>query len=106
MVTESTTKPSASAVLVFIVAVVAVYLLIVFGQTIAWLLEQSALETASLANLADAGRAWFLIQGVLVAGICAVGARFSKSTFQRVYQTWLIAGLITLPAFGLRLLCP
>ncbi len=99
-------KISAGAVVLFVIAAFALYLMIFIGQSAAWFMEQSALASESLDALSSAGRVWFLIQAFLIAVSCSVAFATSKSIFRPVYRSWMIAGLITLPAFGLRFLGP
>ncbi len=106
MIVETPKKPSADAVALFVVAAFVLYLMIFIGQSIAWFMEQSALASESLDVLSNAGKVWFLVQAFLVAVSCGVAFAVSKSVFRPVYRSWMIAGLITLPAFGLRFLGP
>jgi subtilisin family serine protease len=106
MTIESDIKTPRAAIAFFVVAAFALYILILAGQSLAWFLEQTAIESESLASLAEAGKVWFLAQALLLAIICGVGYVFSKSLFRPIYKSWLIGALITLPALGLRFLGP
>lgn len=106
MLMETSKKTSTGAVILFVVAALALILLIFVGQSVAWFMEQNAIASESLAALNHAGKIWFLVQAFLVALFCGIGFAVSKSVFRLVYQSWMLAGLITLPALGLRFLGP
>ena len=103
---ETSKRPSRGAVMLFILAAVAISAFIFVGQSVAWFLEQSAIETESFAYLSKAGVVWFLAQALVLALACGIAVLASKSVFRVVYQTWLIATLITLPLLVLRFLGP
>jgi hypothetical protein len=73
---------------------------------IAWFLEQNAIASESFAVLGKAGIVWFIAQAFILALVCGIAVAVSKSAFRPVYQTWLIASLITLPALALKFLGP
>ncbi len=106
MTAETPRKFSAGAAALFVVAAIALYLMIFIGQSVAWFMEQSALASESLGALSNAGKVWFLIQAFLIAVSCGIAFGVSKSAFRPVYRSWMVASLITLPAFGLRFLGP
>jgi len=106
MMLETTNKASRGAVILFIIAGLAISAFIFVGQSIAWFLEQSAIETESFAFLSRAGIVWFLAQAFILALVCGIAVAASKSIFRPIYQTWLIASLIILPALVLRFLGP
>ena len=80
--------------------------MIIIGQLVVWNLEQSAIADETFATLANAGKIWFLAQAAIIAVLCGIGVAVSRSVFRPVYRNWLIAALITLPAFVLRFLGP
>jgi hypothetical protein len=106
MTVEIPRRPSTGAILLFLLAALALSALIFVGQYVAWFLEQNAIASESLAALGNAGKIWFIAQAVLLALLCSIASTISKSVFRRVYQSWLIASLITLPALSLRFLGP
>jgi len=106
MSTDTPRQLQTRSVLLFLTAVLALTFLIFLGQIIAWFLEQTATASESLAALGSAGEIWFVAQTVVVAVVCAAGTGFSRSPFRPVYQSWLIASLVTLPALAFRFLGP
>ncbi len=103
---ETNGRPTGGAILLYVAAAVGVSLLIVIGQVVAWNLEQAAIADESFAVLANSGRIWFLIQAAIIAVLCGIALLVSKSIFRPVYRSWLIAALVTLPGWFLRLLGP
>ncbi len=99
-------RTSTGAILLFVVAAIGISALILIGQVVAWNLEQGAIADESYAVLGNAGKIWFLAQALILAILCGIGVAVSKSVFRPVYRNWLIAALITLPAFVLRFLGP
>ena len=97
---------STGAVALFVLAAAGMCGLLAIGQLVVWNLEQTAIADESLKALANAGRIWFPIQGLIVAGLSAIGVAASKSVFRSVYRSWMLAALLTLPAWGLRFLGP
>ena len=95
-----------SAIFLFVLAALVIYLFVFLGGSAAWFLEQNALASESLAVLGKAGIVWFLLQAIILAVACWIGVSVSKSIFRPVYRTWLIASLITLPALALRFVGP
>ncbi len=95
-----------SAVLLFVVAGLVIFLLVFLGGSTAWFLEQNAIASESLAVLGKAGIVWFVLQAFILAVACGIAVAVSKSIFRPIYRTWLIASLITLPALVLRFLGP
>ncbi len=107
-VTSLPAKPAISrgAVALFILASIGICGLIALAQTIVWNLEQTAIADASFGFLGNAGKIWFPIQSLLIAGLAGLGVAVSKSLFRPVYRSWLIAALVTLPAWVLQFLGP
>jgi subtilisin family serine protease len=105
---SSPTKPGVSggAIALFVLAALGITGLIVIGQVVSWNLEQLAIADASLGSLASAGKIWFVIQALVVAGLAGLGVAVSKSVFRAAYRSWMLASLITLPAWILRFLGP
>ncbi|MGE5073727.1 MAG: hypothetical protein ACM3MF_09885, partial [Anaerolineae bacterium] len=97
---------SGGAVTLFILAAVGISALIILGQIVVWNLEQTAIADESFAGLANAGRIWFPVQAVIIAVLAGIGVLVSKSVFRSVYRSWLLAALVTLPAWVLRFLGP
>ena len=95
-----------SAIFLFVLASLVIFLFVFLGGSAAWFLEQNALASESLAVLGKAGMVWFLLQAIILAAACWIGVSVSKSIFRPVYRTWLIASLITLPALALRFVGP
>ncbi|HEX8991999.1 MAG TPA: S8 family serine peptidase [Anaerolineales bacterium] len=98
--------PTGGAIVLFVLAALGISALILLGQVVSWNLEQTAIADASLGSLANAGKIWFLTQASVIAVLCGIAVAVSKSTFRPVYRSWLIAALITLPAWSLRFLGP
>ncbi len=74
---------------------------------ILWSTEQTAIASASQANLAWAGLIGLAAQGILMTGVIAALWRFTTDErFKPVYAGWLGAALMAFPALLLRLLGP
>ena len=99
-------RASTGAIVLFVLAALGISAFIIVGQVVAWNLEQTALADETFAALGNAGRIWFLVQALIVAVLSGIAVVVSKSVFRPVYCSWLIAALITLPAWGLRFLGP
>ena len=99
-------KPTAAAVSLFVLSGLGISLMIVVGYVVAWNLEQTAIADESFQFLASAGMVWFLVQAVLIAILTGIAVAVSKSAFRPVYRSWLMAALVTLPAFFLRFVGP
>ncbi len=97
---------SGGATALFIAAAAGLYGMIVIGHVVAWNLEQTAIADESFRALLNAGKVWFLVQAAILAVLCGIAVAVSKSVFRPVYRSWLIAALITLPAWFLRFLGP
>ncbi len=106
MAAEAPRKSSTGAILLFLLAAFALSAFIFIGQFLAWFLEQNAIASGTLAVLSHADWVWFLAQTFLIASMCGLAFKFSKSVFRDVYRSWMIAALITLPALTLRFLGP
>ena len=104
--TATPKRTSTGAMVLFVLAALGISGLILIGHVVAWNLEQTAIADESYAVLGNAGKVWFPVQALLVAILCGIGVAVSKSVFRPMYRKWLIATLITLPAFALRLLGP
>ena len=103
---ESSNKPTNGAMILFVLASLALSLLIIVGQSLAWFLEQLAISSESFSVFGKAGIVWFLAQALIVAVICWIAVTVSKSIFRPVYRSWMIASLIMLPSLGLKFLGP
>ena len=105
--TPTPNKPlTTGAVILFVLAVIGISALIVIGQVVVWNLEQTAIADESYDMLANAGRIWFPIQALIIAGVAAIGVAVSKSVFRPMYRSWMLAALVTLPAWVLQFLGP
>ena len=102
----ATNKLSTAAIVAFILAVFSLSSSIFLGQIIAWFMEQIATASGSAGFLSVSGTIWFIAQAILVAGIAGIYLFFSHNVLRPVYQGWLLAALLTLPAFGLRFIGP
>ena len=101
-------KPAISggAIALFVLAAIGISALILIAQVVAWNLEQTAIADASFATLGNAGKIWFPVQALIVAALAGLGAAVSKSVFRPVYRSWMLAALVTLPAWVLQFLGP
>ena len=99
-------KLSAFAIFGFILAVLALPITILLGHSIAWVLEQSALQTGSVEFLSVSGKIWFPAQALIVSLAAGLLFFFSRNSLRPVYKGWLLAGLVTLPAYILRFIGP
>ncbi len=97
---------SGGAIALFVLAAIGISGLVALGQTVVWNLEQTAIADGSFAFLDNAGKIWFPIQALVIAGLAGLGVALSKSAFRPVYRSWLIAALVTLPAWVLQFLGP
>ncbi len=105
--TPTTKKPlSTGAIVLFLLAAVGISAVIVIAQMVVWNLEQTAIADASFDFLGNAGKIWFPIQVLVVGGLSAIGVAGSKSALRPVYRSWMIAALVTLPAWVLQFLGP
>jgi len=72
-----------------------------------WSMEQSAIASLSLGNLAWSGLIGLAIQALFMTGICAALWYFTKDDrFKPVYAGWTGAAVIAFPALLLRLIGP
>ncbi len=106
MTLETQGTKSTTSIILFVLASTLLLLLILTGQMLAWFLEQNALASDSLAVFASAGKVWFVIQDILVAGSVGLFFVIPKNVFRPIYRSWLLAVLFTLPGFGFRFLGP
>ena len=97
---------STGAITLFVVASLGISAMIVVGHVVAWNLEQTAIADESFRALGNAGKVWFLVQAAAVAVLAGIGVAVSKSVFRPVYRSWLVAALVTLPAWSLRFVGP
>ena len=97
---------SGGAIALFVLACIGISGLILVAQTIVWNLEQTAIADGSFAFLDNAGKIWFPIQALVIAALAGLGVGISKSVFRPVYRSWMIAALVTLPAWVLQFLGP
>lgn len=99
-------KPTTGATILFVLAALGITILILVGESVAWLMHQTAIASESLDALSNARWIWFLIQAFVLAIACGIAYAVSKSNYRPVYRSWLIGALITLPAIGFRFLGP
>ncbi len=90
----------------FLMAILVLGTAIFWGQVVSWSMEQSAIISSSTGYFATSGRIWFVVQALLIAFIAGVYWAFSKNVLRPIYKSWLLAALVTLPAFGLRFIGP
>jgi subtilisin family serine protease len=106
----STPEPrnrSTGALVLFLLFAVPMPICLLIYHFILWSTEQTAIASASQANLAWAGLLGLAAQGVIMTGIIVVLWRFTADErFKPVYAGWLAAALMAFPALLLRLLGP
>lgn len=106
----STPEPrnrSTGALVLFLLFAVPMPICLLIYHFILWSTEQTAIASASQANLAWAGLIGLAAQGVIMTGIIVVLWRFTADErFKPVYAGWLAAALMAFPALLLRLLGP
>ncbi|MDX1379032.1 MAG: S8 family serine peptidase, partial [Anaerolineales bacterium] len=103
---ESPEEPgnrSTGALILFLVLAVPMPICMFIYHFVLWSMEQTAITSGSLENLAIAGSVGLLAQAVLVSGIVAALWYFTKDDrFKPVYAGWLGASLMAFPALVLR----
>jgi len=98
---------STGALILFLLFAVPMPICLLIYHFILWSTEQTAIASASQANLAWAGFIGLAAQGIVMTGIIAVLWRFTTDErFKPVYAGWLGAALMAFPALLLRLLGP
>lgn len=98
---------STGALVLFLLFAVPMPICLLIYHFILWSTEQTAIASASQANLAWAGLIGLAAQGILLTGIMAALRRFTTDErFKPVYAGWLVAALMAFPALLLRLLGP
>ena len=98
---------STGALVLFLLFAVPMPICLLIYHFILWSTEQTAIASASQANLAWAGLIGLAAQGVIMTGIIVVLWRFTADErFKPVYAGWLAAALMAFPALLLRLLGP
>ena len=97
---------SATAIVFFLLAIISLALTIFLGQSVAWFLEQAAILSTSAASVAVSGKIWFVAQAAIIIFVVSIFFFFSHNALRAVYQSWLLAVLVTIPALGLRFLGP
>jgi subtilisin family serine protease len=98
---------STGALVLFLLFAVPMPICLLIYHFILWSTEQTAIASASQANLAWAGLIGLAAQGVLMMGVIAALWRFTTDErFKPVYAGWLGAALMAFPALLLRLLGP
>lgn len=105
-ITSPENKLSAAAIVGFLLVVISLASTFLLGQSIAWFLEQIAISSASVEFLSVAGKFWFVGQVVLTLLITLPFFYFSQNTLRPIYKSWLLAILLTIPTFILRLIGP
>lgn len=105
--TESTTQPlSTVAIVAFLLVVFSLAGTFLISQSIAWFLEQMALASASFDVLAVSGTVWFVAQAIIILIVVMPFFYFSHNTLRPIYRSWILAALLIIPAFALRLIGP
>lgn len=99
-------KLSAAAIVGFLLVVISLASIFLLGQSMAWFLEQIALSSASVEFLSVSGKLWFVGQIVLTLLVTLPFFYFSQNTLRPIYKSWLLAILLTIPTFVLRLIGP
>ena len=98
---------SSGALILFLLFAVPMPICLLIYHFILWSAEQTAIASASEANLAWAGLIGLAVQGILMTGAIAALWRFTTDDrFKPVYAGWLIAALMVFPGLLLRLLGP
>ncbi len=98
---------STGALILFLLFAVPMPICLLIYHFILWSTEQTAIASASQANLAWAGLIGLAVQGIILTGIIAALWRFTTDErFKPVYAGWLGAALVAFPALLLRLLGP
>ena len=98
---------STGALVLFLLFAVPMPICLLIYHFILWSTEQTAIASASQANLAWAGLIGLATQGMVLTGIFAALWRFTTDErFKPVYAGWLIASIMAFPALLLRLLGP
>jgi subtilisin family serine protease len=98
---------STGALVLFLLFAVPMPICLLIYHFILWSTEQTAIASASQANLAWAGLLGLAAQGIIMTGIIMALWRFTTDErFKPVYAGWLVAALIAFPALLLRLLGP
>ena len=96
---------SSGALILFLLFAVPMPICLLIYHFILWSMEQTAIASASEANLAWAGLIGLAAQGIVLTGLIAALWRFTTDDrFKPVYAGWLGAALMAFPALCLRLL--
>lgn len=108
MITETPApRLSPLAVIVFVAAALFIPCGLFGFHFILWSMEQTALATASLAPLAHAGKIGLAAQAIVLLALSGLLYGFARQPRLRpIYQSWLIAGAVAIPAVVLRFLGP
>src|SRR6266508_1161911 len=98
---------STGALILFLLFAVPMPICLLIYHFILWSAEQTAIVSASQANLAWAGLIGLAAQGILMIGVTAALWRFTTDErFKPVYAGWLVAAMLAFPGLLLRLLGP
>jgi subtilisin family serine protease len=98
---------SSGALVLFLLLAVPMPICLLIYHFVLWSAEQTAIASASEANLAWAGLIGLAAQGVLMTGAISVLWRLTTDDrFKPVYAGWLVAAIIAFPGLLLRLLGP
>src|SRR5690242_15945676 len=90
---------STGALILFLLFAVPMPICLLIYHFILWSTEQTAIASASQANLAWAGLIGLAAQGVILTGIFIALWRFTTDErFKPVYSGWLGAALMAFPA--------
>jgi subtilisin family serine protease len=98
---------STGVLVLFLLFAVPMPICLLIYHFILWSTEQTAIASASQANLAWAGLIGLAAQGIIMTGVIMALWRFATDErFRPVYAGWLAAALMAFPALLLRLLGP
>lgn len=103
---KATPALSSAAIIAFLLAVFALASTFLLSQWIVWFLEQMAIASSSADFLAASGKIWFVAQTVIILIVVLPFFYFSHNTLRPIYLSWLVAALLTVPAFVLRFIGP
>lgn len=104
---EEPRNRSTGALVLFLLLALPMPLCMFVYHFVLWSLEQAAISSGSLANLAWAGPVGLAIQAIVMTGLIAALWSFTQDDrFKPVYAGWLGAASMAFPALALRFLGP